>query len=149
MDTIERPSMSYIRRVTEADIPWLHDLCARAYPKGYFNPEDAEKWVRYMIANAMLDSSTHLVLRGDRSWLVAFVQSLPWNMAQKVARLLPVSSLGSARREIEEMVRIAVDWARKKGAGEFHFATITGVDLGPIVLPLGAKPSSPAYVLRL
>ena len=133
-----------IRRVTEEDIPWLHDLCARAYPEGYFDPVAAEKWVR-----SMLGSSNHLPIRGDRSWLVGYVQPLPWNPAHKTAHLLPVSSYGNAREEISEMVSIAITWAKSLGAGEFYFSTITGFDFGPIVLPLGAKPSSPAYVLRL
>lgn len=141
MDGFASPT---IRRVTENDIPWLHELCAHAYPKGFFDPVASEIWVR-----RMLTSNDHLCIRGERSWLVATVNCAPWNPKVKVGSLLPVSSFGDATEEIRGMLSTATSWAREKGATLFFFSAITGYDFGPLVVPMGAKTISPAYVLEL
>ena len=134
-----------IRRVTEEDIPWLHALCASAYPPGYYDPIASEQWLRLLLCTPSV-----LLLRGSSAWLNGAVSSLPWQPATREARLLPVASNSPrAAWELVKMTGMAIDWAREKGASKFYFAAVTGVDLGPLARRFGAKPVSPSYVLDL
>lgn len=138
--------MSAIRRVTEEDIPWLHELCRQAYPAGYYDPIASERWVRGL----MKQPSTVLLLRGSLAWLCTNVAAPPWDSKKLEARLLPVaSSSPKAAWELAKMTKQAIDWAREQGASKFYFAAMTGVDLGPLARRFGAVPVSPSYVLDL
>jgi len=133
-----------LRRVTEGDIPWLHQLCAAAYPSGYYDPVASEAWVR-----ALMRAPNVFLMRGERAWLNAEVSPLPWQPTIKVARLLPVASQGRGMIELVKLTEAAIDWAREKGASKFYFAAVTGTDLGPLARRFGAVPVSPSYVLDL
>mgnify|MGYP001549724377 CR=1 FL=1 len=133
-----------IRPLTEADFPWCHDLCRRAYPMGYYDPRSAQNWF-----TGLLKSPGVCALRGEKAFAIAAVQERPWNPARSDAFLLPVVAPDGSGFELYRIMRELVRWARAAGAEEFHFDAITGVDFGPIARRLGASPVSPNYVLKL
>lgn len=107
---------STIRLVTEDDAAWIHALAAKAYPAGYYDPADAEAWLR-----PMLRSPNHLMLRGERAMMVVEIGALPFSRKVKMARFLPVVSAGGGFRELCRMNAVAIAWARKRGAREFRW----------------------------
>ncbi len=137
-------SVGDIRRVTEADTPWLHTLGKACYPDGTYDADAAEQWVK-----SIMRSPNHLLLRGDRSWIVAWVQSAPYRPKFKTGHFLIVASLGKAIVELRSMTAIVVEWAKQKGAARMYWASINGNDFGPLAKPHGAKPVSPSYMLEL
>jgi len=133
-----------IRQVTEADTPWLHTLGNHAYPDGTYDKDAAERWVK-----SIMRSENHLLLRGERAWIVAWVQSAPYRPAFKTGHFLIVASLGNAIKELRAMTALVVEWAKSRGAARMYWASINGNDYGPLAKPHGAKPVSPSYMLEL
>lgn len=122
----------------------MHETCARAYPPGYYDPVASEVGVRRFLA-----SSDALLLRGNVSWLGVSVGGPWWNPKEREARFLPIVSAGQATFELLKMVKMAMDWARERGAKRFYFVAVTGVDLGPLARRFGGVPVSPSYVVEL
>lgn len=145
MDSIEHFNPPpYIRRVTEADTAWLHALGAHAYPDGTYDRDAAEQWI-----TSLMKSQNHLLLRGDRAWVAAWVQSAPYRPQYKTGHFMVVASFGGATRELREMTDAAVKWAREREASRMYWSNIADIDFGPIAKPLGAVRCSPAYMLEL
>jgi hypothetical protein len=135
---------SPIRRVASTDIPWMLAVAEGCYPDGYYEPQAAARWLE-----AMLASETHLMLRGTHAFMTAIVADIPWAPQRRRGMFGPVASDGSAPHEILNMTQEALAWAKGKGACDFYFGAVTGVDFGPLARRFGGRPVSPYYVVDL
>jgi hypothetical protein len=133
-----------IRRVTVEDTAWLHKVGEKCYQDGTYDVETAEEWIK-----VLMNSPNHLLLRGDRAWIVAWVQSAPYRPSFKTGHFLIVASLGNAIKELRTMTAIVIEWSKEMGASRVYWAAINGTDFGPIAEPFGALPVSPSYMLEL
>lgn len=122
----------------------MHEICQAAYPEGYYDPAASESWIRR--TSRIPDS---LLLRGEASWLGVTLARPWWNPMELEARFLPIVSTKGSGFELVKMNRMAIDWARERGAKRFYWVAVTGVDLGPLARRFGAVPVSPSYVLEL
>lgn len=133
-----------IRRVTEDDTAWLHALGEHCYPDGTYDRDSAEQWIK-----SLMQSPRHLMLRGERSWIVAWVQSTPFRPKFWTGHFMIVASLGNAGAELRQMNRMVVAWFREKRARRIYWATTGGTDLGPLARDAGAAPCSPTYMMNV
>lgn len=130
------------RRLTPADMPWLHELCAQAYPPGYYDRDAADAWVRRII-----ESPDYVAMRGKSACMICGLFAYPYAPAIKIAFHALVASFGRAARELLAMTALCAEWAKANGARALLWTAATGVDFGPLAKRFGAHPISPAYAL--
>jgi hypothetical protein len=137
-----------IRKIVDADRDWIHEVSAKAYASNYYDPAAAEAWFRKMMAD-----DNHLLLRGEFGFMTAYVSGLPWLPSRLRGAFGPVASIGGpsfkAAGDLLDMTRMCLAWAKERGAVEFYFGAVTGVDFSALAKRFGGRAVSPYYVVDL
>lgn len=132
------------RLITPDDMPWLHELCAKAYPAGYYDPDAADAWVRRLIV-----SPNYMAMRGERAAMICGNCPFPYAPKVKVADFLLIASFGRAWLELVAMTETCIKWAREIGVKRVIWSSMTGVDFRVLAEHFGARPISPDYSLEI
>lgn len=122
----------------------MMDVAKAAYLPGTYDDEAGRKYWA-----AIIDSQTCLLLRGDKAVMGFAIVSMPYLPAYKFAATLPICSLGNAGRELLQMTKQGLEWAKTQGAAHMDFSAVTGKDLGALARRFGGVPISPSYRVPL
>jgi len=136
--------MSPIRRVVEADVPWLLDISMRRYP-GLLDPDFVRPWVTELAKS----DAPILFIRTPDAYLLAdlvFSTELP---GRKDVHLIYLASDSPRGFQAYRLLKAMVQWSKMVGAQAVHFGSSTDVDLGPFAKRLGAKQEAPSFCLDI
>ena len=134
-----------VRPLTEADIPWLHRVCAKRYPRDKFDPEGTEGWFRNIVLKSPL---LFLPIRTDNAFLIAMLCCVPWTPADFETNVIMVCADDGAMWEALRLLRVSVEWARRRKCSAWRL-TSENDDLTALARRIGATETSPRFNLRL
>lgn len=133
-----------IRRIEEADIPWLVALAEECHEDWTPDMQTWRTWV-----TSVLPDNRVIAFRGEHAAAIACMSMPPWKPGERNCELMHLFSRpnhGSAFEPIR--VLQAVDAARLEAGCRRFFIFSTAADLTPFALRLGAKPVGSLHVLE-
>lgn len=133
-----------VRGLSEADIPWLHDLCSRKYNYRY-DAIASEQWFRNQVFK---NSVLYCAVRTDNAFCITFLTVPVWFPGEYEANVLFICAEDGAHWEAMRLLRFSIDWSRIRKCTTWRLACDTAVDLGPFAMRLGATESWPRYMVR-
>lgn len=132
-----------IRLLTEADIPWLHQLSHKRYPQ--FDHQTTEGWFRHhILKNPMLA----LPIRSDNAFTISLLVVWPWTGEIECNNVFVCADHG-AMWEAIKLMRATARWAKGRGATWFRMGSDTDFDFGAIARRIGANDHRTRYSVRL
>lgn len=131
--------------MTEADIPWLHTVCAKRYPRDKFDPIGTEGWFRNIVLKSPL---LFCPIRTDNAFLIAMLCCVPWKPADFEANVIMVCADDGGMWEALRLLRVSVEWAKLRKCSSWRL-TSENEDLTMLARRLGATETSPRFNLRL
>lgn len=127
------------------DLPWLHDLFGRRYPKHY-DRSTTERWFRNIVIKDPLNT---LAVRTDDAFLVAITTVLPWIPGEPEVNVVGICAEEDCSWQVVRLLRLSVDWARKRKAARWRINTDTGYDVGALAFRVGAREVQPRFEIDL
>lgn len=126
-----------IRPVTIEDKEWVLDVAEKTYTgtRFGFNREDASRSF-----DMVLDKKNILFLRGEKTFFYGFIDPFLCNYATKDAQMELLVGEGKSGLEPIELIKAAMEFARKEGAQVLQITSTTDHEFGErIMSSLNAK----------
>ena len=117
-----------LRQLGPDDLDWLAEVSSEAYPGRIKDWAGFAEGIMMMLRNPQM-----ACLRTENAFLFAGLQRFFYDPGLIVGKTVHFASYGAAPFEIVTLARAGLIWAFDKGAVEFEFDSITGVDFGPLV----------------
>ena len=134
-----------VRLLDLDDLPWLHDLFGRRYPKKY-DAATTERWFRAVVTK---DALNMYAARTDDAFLVALVAMLPWLPGEPEVNVIGICAEEDSPWQVIALLHSSIDWARKRNAARCRINTDTDYDVAPMALRVGAREIRPRYEIDL
>lgn len=132
------------RVLTDADIPWLYDICIRRYSPEY-DPVSTEHWFRNLVLKNPLFFCAQ---RTDNAFCITALSALNWLPTKFNANVAFIAAEEGAVWEAMKLLRASIAWARSRKAATWAVASDTPTDLKLMAYHLGATEIHPRYVIR-
>ena len=129
--------------MTEADVPWLVDLCKRRYDSKYSELE-TEAWFRNCVLKSPL--LFHAV-RTTNAFCISMLSILPWLPNEIECNIVFICADNEHSWEAIKLLRSSIAWAQARKCKLWRICTETNYDLGPLALRVGAKEVTPRYTV--
>ena len=126
------------------DIPWVTEVCARAYPGKIKDWGGFQRWWEAVLFNREL-----ACFRTDRAFLVAALQRFFYDPSLILGKTIYFASEQTAPWDMVALVRTGARWAAGMGAKEFQIDALTGIDVRPLAARIGNLSEVPMYRMRL
>lgn len=133
------------RALTEADIPWLFQLCRKKYSHR-FDALGTEVWFRNTVLKSPL---LYAPQRTDNAFCISMMTVTPWLPTEFEACVLFICAEDGAHWEVMRLLRASVDWARLRRCTAWRCASETEADLTVFARRVGATEISPRFTIRL
>lgn len=133
-----------MRRLTEDDFPWLHELFPRRYP-GY-SARGAETWMRAKFRGSL---EACLAQRTDDAFCVTLLHGYHWLPFQYEAHVIALCAEEGRVWQAIALLRCSVIWGYEQGATAWRIHADTGSDIGPLMRRLRVPEDKPRYKLDL
>ena len=132
------------RVLTEADVPWLYDICRRRYSHEY-DPISTELWFRNtVLKNPMLFCPQ----RTQNAFCISTLSALPWLPNRFNCNVAFICAEEGALSEAIKLLRFSRDWAQARKCKTWALSSDTPVDLKFLALRLGATEIYPRYIVN-
>jgi hypothetical protein len=131
--------------LVEDDLPWLHYLFGKRYPKHY-DRATTERWFRSFVVK---DPLNMFAARTDDAFLVALTAVLPWIPGEPEVNVVGLCAEEDCGWQVVRLLRASIDWARKRNAARWRINTDTDYDVGALALRVGAHEISPRFEIDL
>lgn len=133
-----------VRLLTEDDLPWLHSLFKKRYPK--HDALTTERWFRAAVCR---DAMNMLAVRTDGAILVAMNTVLPWIPSEPEVNIVCICADDNAGWQVIILLRKSIEWARLRNAAKWRLTSDTSYDVWPLALRVGATSIRPRYEIDL
>lgn len=134
-----------VRPLTEADLPWLHSVCAKRYPRERFDPVATEGWFRNVVLKSPM---IFMPIRSDNAFLISMLSCAPWMPAEFECNVVMVCSDDGGMWEALRLLRVSVEWAVRRKCTWWRL-TSENDDLTMLARRIGATETSPRFNMRL
>lgn len=134
-----------MRLLVEDDLPWLHYLFGKRYPRRY-DQDTTERWFKQAVITNPLN---FYAARTDDAFLVALVAVLPWIPSEPEVNVVGVCAEEDSAWQVVRLLRASIDWSIKRNAARWRISTDTGYDLSSMALRVGARQIRPRYEIDL
>lgn len=131
--------------MTADDLPWLHDLCVRRYPKHY-DSHTTEAWYKNIVLSNPLQ---FIAIRTDRAFSVAHLEAMPWTAFELECCVMFTCAEEGAMWEAVKCLRMTLFWARQRKCKRWHLWSETTFELGPMAKRLGINRTATRYIKDL
>jgi hypothetical protein len=134
-----------VRLLVEDDLPWLHSLFTKRYPERY-DAATTERWFR----NVVVKDAMHMyAARTDAAFIVAMQVIMPWLPGDPEVNVVAICADDGAGWQVVKLLRDSIDWARKRNATIWRFASDTEYNVWPLAERVGARRVCPRYEINL
>lgn len=130
--------------MTDADIPWLYDICRLRYSAEY-DPMSTELWFRNVVLKNPL---LFLPQRMPGAFCISSLSVLPWLPKDFNCNIAFICAYEGCGWEAMKLLRSSKEWARGRGCKTWCLASDTPVDLKQLAWRLDATEIHPRYVVR-
>lgn len=134
-----------VRLLDVDDLPWLHYLFGKRYPKHY-DQATTERWFRAIVVKDPLHT---YAARTDDSFLVAITSVHPWIPSEPEVNVVGICAEEDCTWQVVKLLRSSIDWARKRNAARWRINTDTGYDVGALAFRVGAREVHPRFEIDL
>jgi hypothetical protein len=130
--------------MTEADIPWLVDLCKRRYSSKY-DAVTSEGWFRNIVLKQPV---IFYPARMPNAFCISMLSLVPWLPAEVECNVIFICADEGALWEGMKLLRASINWARERKCTIWRLSSDTDADLSAMAFRLGAKEIAPRYCVR-
>lgn len=134
-----------VRLLDIEDLPWLHDLFGRRYPKRY-DALTTERWFRAFVVR---DPLNMFAARTDDAFLVALTTILPWLPSEPEVNIVGICAEEHCPWQVVKLLRASIEWARLHNAARWRINTDTGYGVSSLALRVGALKIEPRFEIEL
>lgn len=133
-----------IRLIKEDDIEWGIDLALRRYPER-FDLLAGENWMRNVV---LRQPWMFFSIRTDNAFCITLLATIPWLPGDMEANVVAVCAEPGRGWEAAKLLRVSLEWAKRRKCTEWRFRVETEYDIGPLARRIGATELPPCYVVR-
>lgn len=133
------------RRLSPADLPWLHKVARPRYPANY-SARAAEAWFCEVVMKSPLMFNA---ARTDNAFCISMLACNPWTPAEFEVHVAALCADQGAVWECGALLRDSIAFARERKACRWHMNSETDFDLAPLARRIGATTRTPRYTLAL
>lgn len=133
-----------MRLTTEADVPWLVNLCKRRYSNRY-DSSTTENWFRNVVLKSPM---TFYATRSENAFQISMLSIMPWSPAEPECSAIFACADEGAMWEEVKLLRDSIEWARKRRCSMWRLSSDTDADFVALAKRLGADEISPRYIVR-
>lgn len=135
---------SLVRPLTEADVPWLRQLCLKRY-SSRFDSYTTERWfVEICLKKPLIFYS----VRTDDAFLIALLNTVPWLPAEMECNVIFLCAEPGKIWQTVALCRASIEWGKLRRATIWRLASDTDYDLAPIARRVGAKEIHPRWCVE-
>jgi hypothetical protein len=123
----------------------MQELGGRRYP-GRYDRLATEMWVRNIVLKGPM---MFLPIRSDHAFLIGMLSTTPWCPQTPECNVALVCAEEGKMWQAMMLIRISIEWAKRRKCSLWRLSSETDFDLQPIALKVGAKELNVRYILRL
>lgn len=131
--------------MTEADLPWINQLCKRRYPQTYSQVETDSWYLNQVLKGPLM----FFPARTADAFCISMLSATPWMAGSLECNVVFLCAEEGCMWQAIRLLRASVAWARRRKCTLWRIASDTEYDLRPLAMRLGAREPAPRWELQL
>jgi hypothetical protein len=133
------------RLMTEADLPWLTQLCRKRYSHKY-DAEATQGWYSNIVMKSPL---MFYPVRSADAFCITMLSVVPWLASDLDANVVFICCDEGCMWQGLRLLRCSIDWAKRRRATVWRLSSDTEYDFKALAMRLGATEISPRFAKQL